>query len=171
MKPGRLAFYVSLVVVVVAMSWLTLTNYSQVVELRDEGYDPITVATPGVSGKDGLPGPKGDKGDQGVPGYPGADGRDGTDGVNGKDGSQGPLGPVGPTGATGATGSKGDKGDKGDAGSSAPRLQVACGTYPQNNTAVYVLAYKYDNETAWRTDDNQARFSPWQCPQPVQITQ
>ena len=174
MKLRRLVFPLMLALILVAMSWLMVANYQQVEQLRKEGKDPVTIATPGVAGKDGLPGPRGERGEPGPAGSPGNPGRDGEDGQPGSDGRDGAPGVAGQNGRPGQDGVaiKGDTGAAGPAGPAGaqgvPGLPgvagrtptISCVTRTVNNVPVNYVAWRYEDEahSAYR---NLYRLPVW----------
>lgn len=174
MKLRRLAFPLVLALILVGMSWLMVTNYQQVDQLRSEGKDPVTIATPGAAGKDGLPGASGERGEQGEPGpvgSPGSDGADGEPGKDGRDGAQGAVGPSGlagapgasikgDTGAPGPTGPVGAQGVPGVAGAPGRTPVISCVQRASNNASINYIAWRYEDEpsSAYR---NLYRLPVW----------
>lgn len=171
MKLSRLLFPICLVAILGFMTWLMVSNYQRVEDLRKEGKNPVTIATPGVNGRDGQPGARGETGAQGLPG---ADGKDGAAGVAGQNGVAGQLGPTGQPGRNGTDGAsiKGDPGEQGVQG--APGIAgavgapgnpgknplIGCVTRTLNGLSVNYIAWRYEDESdvAYR---NLYRLPTW----------
>lgn len=177
MRLRSLAFPALLLLILLGMSWIVMTNYRRVDELRQQGKDPITVATPGVAGRDGLPGPRGEKGEPGEPGPRGHAGRDGEDGADGQTGDPGADGVDGVDGRDGQSiqGTPGTPGPQGQAGPQglpgAPgvngrSMMLACVLVHENMTDVRYYSAKYTDEpdSALLTWPYRSRLPSWFVP-------
>lgn len=174
MRLRSVLFPVFLVFILLGMSWIVMTNYQRVEELRQQGEDPITVATPGVDGKDGLPGPRGEKGEPGAPGARGQAGRDGEDGSDGQPGERGADGAdgrdgqsiQGVAGVAGPQGQSGPQGLPGTPGVNGRSMMLACIWVRENATDVRYYSAKYADEpdSALLTWPYRSRLPNWFVP-------
>lgn len=168
MTGRKVIFPALLIFIVLTMTWIVITNYRQVDELRREGKNPVTIATPGVNGRDGLPGARGERGEagsQGRDGLPGPAGEEGpagqpgTAGEPGRSGSDG-LSIKGQPGEQGIQGVPGDAGPIGPAGGNGRTPILGCVTRELTNLAVNYIAWRYEDEAddAYR---NLYRLPTW----------
>lgn len=157
----KIIFPVFVTLLFLLMSWVVMSNYATVAELRRQGNQPATtVATP-LAGKDGAQGIQGERGEKGDTGFTGATGAQGAQGERGVRGEQGVQG------VQGVQGAQGDKGDKGDTGATgangANGTNGSNGRTPEMSCVIrwdvdlptvtrYWVAWKYTDEdnTHWR---------------------
>ncbi|GAA1053896.1 hypothetical protein GCM10009570_24850 [Dietzia natronolimnaea] len=175
MRLRRFIFPLFLLLILSGMTWVMVSNYQRVEELREAGMEPVTVATPGIAGEDGRPGKSAyqvwrDSGYRGseldfLQWLQGSRGPAGPPGES-IQGERGEIGPEGPPGAAGSDGTsiRGERGDRGDVGPVGPRGEIGpvgatgpsgangrtpvigCVIRTVNSLPVNYIAWKYSDE-------------------------
>lgn len=163
---AKVWFPVFCIILFAFLLWLGMTNRNLYLELKADGKEPVTIASPftPVNGRDGA---------NGINGRNGVDGTDGQDGAKGDTGLQGIQGLTGLQGLKGDTGAAGVPGTPGVNGTDGRTPELACVIRWDVNLPTvtrYFLAWKYQQEpnTAYK---DLYKLPAWaECMSPVDLT-